>query len=432
MSGASGSGTASAMQILQVNKFFYEKGGTERYFFSVSRALEKRGHAIRHFSMSHPRNLGSPDAEFFVSEKDYAGKAGKLGDLAAGVSFIRSREAECAVARLIEQRRPDVAHLHNIYHQITPSIIPALKRANIPVVMTLHDYKLICPNYSLFAGEAFCYRCRGRRFYHAALTRCRDRSFTRSLLLSAEAYWQKWTRVYDYVRFFLAPSRYVRDAFVAEGFSSERVAYLPPFVTPPDEPGRSGPEPEVSNALPEKYVLYFGRLSPEKGLPTLLEAVRRLARVPLVVCGDGPLRKELEETAERSRAVVRFTGHLQKAALDAVIRKAAAVVLPSVSPENAPYTVLEAMILGVPFIVSNMGGLPELGATGGGTIFAAHDAAGLAEKIHDLWNNPGLAEEMGRRGKRAAEEQFNEKRHVDGLEAVYRRAIEPFAARGRR
>jgi glycosyltransferase involved in cell wall biosynthesis len=411
------------MRILQVNKFFYEKGGTERYFFSVSRALERRGHKISHFSMRHPDNVESPYSRFFVSEKDYARKGGRIEDVRAGVSFIRSREAARNLGRLIDDDRPDVAHLHNIYHQITPSIIPVLTQARVRIVMTLHDHKLVCPNYSLYDGKAYCYRCRGGRFHRAAATRCRDGSFGKSLLLSVEAYWQKVTRVYDDVSFFLAPSRYMHDVFTAEGFPSERVVYLPPFV----EPARADAEPstgaDAREGLPEVYVVYFGRLSPEKGLFTLLDAIGRLARVPLVVCGDGPLRQALEEEASRMRARVHFTGHLDKAALDAVLSGATAAVLPSESPENAPYTVLEAMAMGVPVVVSNMGGLPELARMGGGVVFPAGDVAALAERLYDLWEDKGLAADIGRRGGRAATEHLSEERHIDGLEAVYEKAL---------
>ncbi len=411
------------MDILQVNKFFYEKGGTERYFFSVSRALEKRGHTVSHFSMRHRDNADSPYARFFVSEKDYAGKRNHLEDIPTGLSFIRSKESARNLKQLVDSHGPDIAHLHNIYHQITPSIIPVLKRAKVPVVMTLHDYKLICPNYSLFDGKAYCYRCRGRRFHQAAAARCRDGSLTKSLLLCVEAYWQKLTRVYDYVAFFVAPSRYIHDAFIGEGFSPERVVYLAPFV-PPDEPVvDSSGGGSALEGLPERYIVYFGRLSPEKGLPTLLDAVGRLARVPLVVCGDGALRKRLEEEAAQARAPVHFTGHLEKPLLDAVVRRATAAVLPSESPENAPYSVLEAMAMGVPVVVSNMGGLPELARIGGGIVFDAGDAAGLAEKLYDLWDNKSLAADIGRRGKRAVSEHFSEKAHLDGLEAIYRKAL---------
>jgi len=410
------------MHVLHVNKFFYEKGGTERYFFSVSRALEKRGHTVSHFSMRHPDNLESPFAPFFVSEKRYSGRGARLDDIPAGLSFIRSGEAARSLKRLLEKSRPDVAHLHNIYHQITPSIIPVLRRAGVPVVMTLHDYKLICPNYSLFDGTAYCYRCRGRRFYRAAATRCHEGSFAKSLLLSVEAYWQKRTRVYDGVRFFLAPSRYIRDAFIAEGFSADRVVHLAPFV-PEDDPAMdSSSGASVLDALPKKYIVYFGRLSPEKGLVMLLDAVARLMRVPLVVCGDGPLRSALEERAREAKSRVQFTGYLEKPVLRAVVGRANAVVLPSESPENAPYTVLEAMAMGVPVIVSNMGGLPELVGRGGGVVFTVGDAADLAAKIYEFWEDGSLAGEIGRCGRRVVTEQLTEKRHVDDLVRIYEKA----------
>jgi glycosyltransferase involved in cell wall biosynthesis len=411
------------MRILQVNKFFYERGGTERYFFSVSRALEKRGHTVSHFAMRHPNNVESPFARFFVSERDYAGKGTRLDDIPAGLAFIRSREAARHLERLVENHKPDVAHLHNIYHQITPSIIPVLKRSGVPIVMTLHDYKLICPNYSLFDGKAYCYRCRGRRFHRAATTRCRDGSFMKSLSLSIEASWQKLTRVYDNVRFFVAPSRYIHDVFVAEGFRRDCVVYLAPFVRPDELGAGSSPGATALDGLPNRYVVYFGRLSVEKGLSTLLDAIGRLARVPLVVCGDGPLRKTLEEQASGLRARVHFTGHLGRHDLYAVVHRAVAAVLPSESPENAPYTVLEAMAMGVPVVVSNMGGLPELARTGGGIVFTAGDAVGLAETLHDMWDNKSLAEDIGRRGRHSVAEHFGEERHLDGLEDVYRKAI---------
>ena len=415
--------SAERMHILQVNKFFYEKGGTERYFFSVSRALEKRGHTVSHFSMEHPDNLESPFSRFFVSERDYGRRWMRFKDVRAGLSFIRSAEAANNLDRLLEEHKPDIAHLHNIYHQITPSIIPVLKRARVPVVMTLHDYKLICPNYSLFDGKAYCYRCRGRRFHRAVTTRCRDGSFARSLLLSIEAYWQRLTRVYDNVSVFIAPSRYIRDAFIAEGFSPERVVYQAPFVASDETVAGGSPQPPALDELPDKYVVYFGRLSPEKGLFALFEAIGRLARVPLVVCGDGPLRKALEDEASRGRVRIHFTGHLGKAALGRVVGRAVAAVLPSESPENAPYTVLEAMAMGVPVIVSNMGGLPELARMGGGIVFAAGDAIGLAEKLHDLWDNHNLAADIGRRGREVVRGQLTEDRHMEGLESVYRRTL---------
>ncbi|MBP2681499.1 MAG: glycosyltransferase, partial [Candidatus Krumholzibacteriota bacterium] len=248
-------------------------------------------------------------------------------------------------------------------------------------------------------------------------------SFTRSLALSIEASWQKMTRVYDSVRFFIAPSRYIRDVFIAESFPRESVVYLAPFVRATELDATPSLSATTPDGLPERYVVYFGRLSSEKGLSTLLDAIGRLARVPLVVCGDGPLRHLLEEQASAARAPVHFRGHLGRREHYAVVHRAVAAVLPSESPENAPYTVLEAMAMGIPVVVSNMGGLPELASTGGGIVFEAGDAVGLAETLHELWDNENLAGDIGKRGRRSVIERFGEELHLEGLEEVYRKAI---------
>ncbi len=412
------------MRVLQINKFFFEKGGSERYLFSLSRSLEKRGHTVVQFSMRHPENAESRYSAYFVGEKDYGGDRTLLDNAAAGFSFIRSREAASKLSRLIEDTRPDIAHLHNIYHQITPSIIPVLGAAGIPVVMTLHDYKLVCPNYTFFDGKKYCDRCRGGRFYQAVATRCNNGSLGRSLLLSVEAYWQRMTRVYDGVRFFLSPSRYVRETFVAEGFGAHRVIYLAPYVL---DAGRNEDSSDSTNApsdLPDKYILYFGRLGREKGLSTLFDAFARSGEIRLVVCGDGPLRGMLESRA-RSRLAgrVTFTGHLTRPLLDRVIQQSTAVVMPSEWPENAPFTVLEAMSWGVPVIVSDMGGLPEMADLGGCLVFHAGDVEELSTRMAELWGDEERAREIGRRGREAIVEKLTEDRHVDALVAIYERAV---------
>jgi glycosyltransferase involved in cell wall biosynthesis len=410
------------MRVLQINKFFFERGGSERYLFSISQSLEKRGHEVMHFSMRHPENAESPYSDYFVGEKDYSGDRAPLVNAAAGLSFIRSREAASNLSRLIEDTRPDVAHLHNIYHQITPSIIPVLGKAGIPVVMTLHDYKLVCPNYRFFNGTEYCDRCRGGRFYQAAATRCNNGSLGRSLLLSVEAYWQRITRVYDGVRFFLAPSRYMRDTFVAEGFGADRVVYLAPYVHGVE--WNDDPPRDVPGGLPNEFFLYFGRLDGEKGLPTLFEALARTDGVPLVVCGDGPLREMLEgQVDSRLAGRVSFTGHLPKPLLDGVIRRSRAVVMPSEWPENAPFSVLEAMGWGVPVIVSNMGGLPELADLGGCLVFEAGNAGELSARITELWADEEHAQAIGRLGRDAVLTKLTEERHVTGLLGIYDRVL---------
>jgi len=412
------------MVVLQINKFFYEKGGAERYLFLLSDALRDRGHEVIHFSMRHPENRPCPYESYFVSRKDYETPGGIVQAMRHGTSFVRSREAALNIRRLIRDHRPDVAHLHNIYHQITPSIIPELTAAGVPVVMTLHDYKLICPNYGLFAHDHYCYRCRGGRFYQAALTRCDGGALGRSLLLAVEAHWQRWTKAYDSVRRFIAPSRYLHRMFVEAGFGAERLVYLPGFVPQRDlaapEPQRGTP---MIDGLPESYVLYFGRLSAEKGIETLLDTVALCPNIPLVICGGGPLEKALREKAESMRLDnVHFTGYLDKPVLDQVVANARVVVLPSASPENAPFTVLEAAAAGVPAIVSDMGGLPEMAEILGGWVFRSGDATALAGLIGDAWSDPAQARDRGRAARVALAEHFDRDRHVTALERIYQEA----------
>jgi len=409
------------MRVLQVNKFFFDKGGTERYLFAVSDALESRGHEVVHFSMRHPDNHSSPYEDYFVKQKDYENPSSSTSRISMGASFIRSREAASRIGALIDSTKPDVAHLHNIYHQITPSIIPVLKRAGIPVVMTLHDYKLICPNYSLFDGSSYCYKCRGGRFYRAPIARCRNGSVALSAFVSAEAYWQKWTGVYDSVDYFLAPSRYMRDTFVAEGYSRDRVIYLPAFV--PSMEGGSGGEPDMVS-LPDSYILYFGRLSVEKGLRTLIRAIGQAPELHLVIAGDGPLRAELENAADsEAPGRVHFTGHLKKDMLAGVIRSSRMVVLPTESPENAPFTILESMALGVPIVTSDKGGLPELAERVDGGVFPAGNVSELVSCLRRFWNDHELGRRSGALGRQVMSSEFAVETHMSTLEDLYGRAI---------
>jgi glycosyltransferase involved in cell wall biosynthesis len=409
------------MVVLLVNKFFYEKGGSERYFFMQSDALSGRGHEVVHFSMSHPDNRPSRWSSYFVARRDYEGVSGLDASLRDIGGFVRSGEAARRIERLITDSRPDVAHLHNIYHQLTPSIIPVLRRHGVPVVMTLHDYKLICPNYRMFAHGAYCERCLGGKFYRAPATRCHDGSLGRSALLALEAYWQSLTGVYDGVYRFVAPSRYLRDTFVRAGFDASRIVYLPSFLPAIEGNGR---ESGVDGSLPDDYVLFFGRLSAEKGLDTLLDAAALRPEVALVIAGDGPERERLQERARSLRLDhVHFAGHLDKARLDPLVAKARAAVLPSESPENAPFGVLEAALQGVPVVVSDMGGLPEMAAIAGGAVFTHGDAAALADALGTILSDPDAARERARAGRDAVLAHYDRDRHLDVLEAIYSQAV---------
>ena len=153
------------MKILNINKFFYLRGGAERYYFALSKLLEDNGHKIIPFSMKEEKNFPSSYSKYFVDNLEL-GNAG-LNIINKSIRPIWYKEAQKKLEALIKLEKPDIAHLHLIYHHLSPSILPILKKYNIPVVMTVHDYKLICPNYKLYTKNAVCKRCKGHKYYNA-------------------------------------------------------------------------------------------------------------------------------------------------------------------------------------------------------------------------------------------------------------------------
>jgi glycosyltransferase involved in cell wall biosynthesis len=406
--------------ILQANKFFYEKGGSERYFFALSRELEARGHAVVPFAMAHPRNLPSPYSDYFVPLRTYDAREGSPRSLRAAAGFIRSRDAARRISRLVEAATPHIAHLHNIYHQLTPSIIDALADRGVPVVMTLHDYKLACPSYAMFARGAVCDRCLGGRYHHAVAVNCGG-SRARSALLALEAWWQRRSRVYERVSRFIAPSEYLRDVMIRAGVAEQRIVHVSPLDPSAGAPAAGAADAAAHAARAPGVVAYVGRLSAEKGVAVLLRAASLVPEISLVIFGEGPEDSSLREMARRDRlANVRFAGHASRAELDQALECALAVVLPTLSPENAPMAILEAAHAGVPVIVSDRGGLPEMAARVGGCVVPAGDADRLAAALRDAGRDADRWRARARDAWHRNKAAYSAQAHIAAIEAVYR------------
>jgi glycosyltransferase involved in cell wall biosynthesis len=400
------------LRILQANKFFYLRGGSERCYFDTIAGLEKRGHHVIPFAMEHERNEPSPYDAQFVSHVDFHAGGGPLEQAKRAWRFVYSKEAKVKLAALITRERPDVVHLHNIAHQLTPSIIDACREFGVPVVQTLHDYKLVCSSYLLLANGSPCERCRGGRHYQALLTRCHHGSLTKSALGFLEMAWHAGRKSYRGVDAFICPSQFMRDTCVTFGIDSSRLEYVPYFV----DAARYRPE-----FTPGTHALYVGRLSHEKGVGTLLEAAERSA-LPLRLAGEGPLRPELEARARAANLDVTFLGYLEPDPLHEAIRDAAFVVVPSEWYENLPYAVLETFALGTPVVGAEMGGIPEMVRPGEtGELFRAGDAAGLAAVWRTLIDDPARVSAMGRAARTLVETTFAPRTHLDRLDALYRR-----------
>ena len=413
------------MRIVQVNKFHFVKGGAERYYLDLSAAQTRRGDVVRHLAMRHPRNLPATGGDAFVQEVDYRGRMGAWQMARMGVRTIYNREAAGLARRMaLEDEKPAVAHLHNIYHQLSPSVISAFARAGVPMVQTLHDYKLICPAYLLMTGGEICERCRGGRYFEAARHRCLLEARGASVVAALEAYVHALLRTYVKVARFLCPSRFMLEKVASFGVPREKLIHLPYFLAIERYAWSPTPRPRPGEPM---VAVYVGRLSREKGMPTLVEAVASLppGRLRLDVLGEGPLQAELEDRARRScpDGRIRFLGYRSGADLFDAVRAASFAVVPSEWYENLPYSVLEPFALGRPVVGARIGGIPELVRDRvTGRLFEPGQAASLAEALAWMAGPDADLAGMGQEARRTIERDHAEDEHLERLRAIYAEA----------
>jgi glycosyltransferase involved in cell wall biosynthesis len=409
------------VQVLLANKFFFEKGGAEKSLFETARLLQDKGHQTRFFSMQHFRNRPSPDARHFVSEVDYEDPSLAM-KLKSGARMLYSFEAARKLSALLDNSRIDVAHLNNIYHQISPSILRTLRQRGIPMVMSLRDYKVVCGSYQMLSQDQPCEACRGGRYLQATVKRCVKDSLAASLLTSLEMFLHhRVLNLYGLVDVFISPSAFLRDKVREMGFAG-RVVHLPNFVC-----GIANVVPRFGSAQPR--LVYCGRLGREKGLATLIRAVKGLP-VSLEIIGEGPMRAPLEALAQQEAiSNVDFAGYMSGTRLDRHVAAALAVVVPSEWYENNPRSVIEAFALGKPVIGARIGGIPELVRhEDTGLTFTPGDVQDLRAQIEHLLTHPEQVVEMGRRGRRLVETELSPERHYAGLMQVYGEAISAYRA----
>ena len=400
------SSRGTALKILFANKFFFLNGGSEAVMFDEMELMKECGVDVIEFSMHDPRNFPSKYESYFVSQKGYRSTS-RSSQIKSALSLIHSREAVKHITNLILDEKPDLLHCHNIYHQLTPSIINAASRQNIPVVLTLHDTKLVCPVYTQLCKGELCTKCSEGWFEAVLMQRCADGSIARSALLWAEARYHAAARSYQRVDRFIAPSLFMRDA-VARRLDADKIVHIPN--------GIDVSSIEVSDQ-DEGYVLYIGRLSPEKGVETLLRAhAADDAAWRLVIVGSGPLLADLQSRFP----LAEFTGYLTGKALETRLRKAGVVVMPSECHENCPLSILEAMAHGKPIVASRIGGIPELVRDRKtGLLFERKDMHQLSDCIRVLLGDSELRTKLGRQARRIAETEYSLERHGAALLSLY-------------
>jgi glycosyltransferase involved in cell wall biosynthesis len=398
--------------LLSINNSQYYRGGADSLFLEQNRMFEAMGWNVVPFAMHHPQNLPSPWSGHFVDEIEF-GSGYSLPDRLRRVPrVIYSLQARRRLDDLLKRVRPDVAHAHNIYHHISPSILGLLKSRGIPTVLTLHDLKIACPAYKMLTHDGICERCRGGRLHNLVLNRCIKDSAMLSAVVLVEAVLHRLLGSYNRcVDMLIVPSKFYIEKFCEWGLPRSHFRHVPNFVNV---------HQYQAQYSPGRAFLYLGRISNEKGLATLIRAAAA-AHCPLQIAGTGPELARMQELATALGSDVAFLGYLTGAPLHAAIRAARAVVLPSEWYENAPMSLLEAYALGKPVIGARIGGIPELiRENETGITFAAADQQALGAALADMASrSDAQLAAMGRQGREWVEQEFTADRYRSRLLSAY-------------
>lgn len=360
------------MKLLSLNSYHYRRGGSDAVYFSTSEMFEKAGWDVACMSMHHPKNVDSPWSKYFAAEIEYGFEYSLPRKVLLASRAIYNLEAQDRLEELLKVFKPDVAHAHCLYHHLSPSVLRTLRKHGVPVVLTAHELKTVCPAYTMRNQNGVCEECKSGSYLPLLRNRCIKGSLAASAVVFLEASLQRRMDTYrECVDVVVCPSQFYQAKLAEWGWPEHKLRYVPNFF----DTGRS-----LEAAPPGGRFLFFGRLSPEKGLATLVRAARA-SGVPLDLLGDGPQRAELEALAAGADNI-RFLGYRSGDALWDALRGCRAVVLPSEWYENAPMSVLEAYSFGKPVIGARIGGIPELVVEGKtGWLFPSGDAAALAQLL---------------------------------------------------
>lgn len=413
------------MKILLINNFHYHRGGAERAYFDTKKILEKNGHEVAHFSTKHPQTIATKWDKYFVSYHELSNNASHnlINKIKITFRIWYNFETRRKLKELLADFKPDVAHLHNIFHHLSPSVIDELKKQGIPMVMTLHDFQFVCPNNILFANGKIWEESKKGKFYRCVSDRCVHGSYAKSFVCMIEKYLHKLLGVFNKVDALTAPSNFLSEKSREFDFKKKIIKLPNPIFID----GIDGIEKdEFQNGNSRKYILYLGRLSEEKGVDVLLRAFALLQRPEkLYLMGDGPLKKELISLAKElgiDRKVVFYDYNESKHA--ALLKKAEMVISPSRCYENAPYGVLDAMSLKKLIICANLGGSKEIVDNNvNGMLFEAGDHEDLAKKIEFALIHTSEREQMAESGYRYIKENYNQHIFYNQLKKIYEHVL---------
>lgn len=399
-------------RLLSLNSYHYRRGGSDAVYFDHAKLFDDLGWENAYFSMHHPKNVETPWSKYFVEELELSHDYSMLQKISMSAKAVYSLEAQRKLKMVIEEFQPNIAHAHCIYHHLSPSVMPVLKKADVPVVMTAHDLKIACPAYKMMNSSGICERCKSGNYLHLLKHKCLHNSLAVSGLVMVEAYFNRMLKSYrNNLSKIVTPSRFFKDKLVEWGWPQEMIVYIPNFIH------YDGYTPDYN---PGDYFLFFGRLAEEKGADTLIRASAK-SGCKVKFAGTGPEEDNLRKLAESLDANVEFKGFCSGDTLHDLVRGCRSVILASQWYENAPISILEAYAFGKTVIGANIGGIPEMIVNDEtGFLFDSGDMDQLADQMSQVNALPdSKLIDMGKYAREYVEKTYSKENYLDKTLELY-------------
>ena len=402
------------MKILFVNKFLYPRGGAETYFLKIGEELTRRGHEVEYFGMYDEKNTVGNSLHLATTNMDF--HAAGPEKLLYPFRIVYSREAKRKLKEVIAAFGPDIVHFNNINFQLTPSVICAGAECGVPMVQTVHDVQMLCPNHMMmeYRSKKLCEDCMGKKSkWPCVKKRCIHGSLPKSLIGAVEGTLYECSPVYDKIERFICPSAFLEEKLLNVPRFRGKTVMLHNFLSKVSDAGGT---PKGN------YVLYFGRLAEEKGIDRILEACKLLPDVPFVIAGGGPLEDLCKNCTLPN---VKYVGFKTGKELEELVAGALFTLHLSIWYENCPLALLESQSLGTPVLCNRIGGIPELVEEGKtGILNDTFTPEAYAEKIAALYADKALLAEMAQNCLRKRESMMTLERYCDELLALYTEVTE--------
>ena len=408
------------MRILLINNFNYIRGGSDRVFFETAKLLRDNGHIVGLFTADEIDNnsLELSNVQSFTT-LDFLSNS-TISTLKKSFLFIKNGQAQNDLENVLTQFNPDVVHLHIFQSRLSSFILKTIYQKNIPMLMTVHEYKMRCPTYLHLDNDGnICEKCSHLNYTPCIINRCVEGSFSKSLLMALESYSRDLLVPYvTYIDKFIMVSEFIRKKHL-ERFPKHTDKFI-----------------QIYNFIDEQkfdadysygnYILYYGRLSKEKGLYTLLYAAQKQIEIPFVIVGDGILKEELEQfVIDNNMINVRFIPFQKDGSLSSLIQNARFTILPSECYESMGLTVIESFFCKTPVIGAAIGGIKELVKSNeNGFLFESRNIDELSKVIEKAWNtSPQEHQILAGNGYKFAQKKFNKALYYQKLLEVYKDII---------